>query len=498
MKPYRLTAACFILLAPALACAQTTGPADRQLTDAHGLTSKSNPDAGPIPIEDLFFTRTVRGASWSPDGRQIVLTTNLTGRENLWKVNANGGWPEQVAQSNDRQEAPVWSPDGKWIAFQQDSGGNELWDVMVVAAEGGRVINLTNTADAREEAPRWSPDGATIAINLKPKSASAYDLALLDWKTHQVKPLTHETTHNHSWNSVAWSPDGRTLYANRFEVGRTDADVYAVDVSSGTATNLTPHQGNILYLANALSPDGKQLLISSNEKHGAGNVAVLNISDQQRRWVTDTSWDARAGDFSPDGKSFTYLLNADAVVDIYLVDAATLKGRKLEIGSGVNTLPGDPSSYSPAGDRLLISHESSAQPRDLYVLDIRSDRSARLTRSAVASLAAAALPAAQVVHYKSFDGKIISALLWIPFNLKRDGSNPAIVLPHGGPTGQWNDNWSQDIAALVSHGYICIAPNVRGSTGYGIEFQRANHQDLGGGIFRTRSMPQSSSWRPAM
>ena len=71
--------------------------------------------------------------------------------------------------------------------------------------------------------------------------------------------------------------------------------------------------------------------------------------------------------------------------------------------------------------------------------------------------------------------------MWVPFNLKRDGSNPALVLPHGGPTGQVVDYFSPRIAALVSRGYICIAPNVRGSTGYGMDFQRANYQDLGGG-----------------
>jgi dipeptidyl aminopeptidase/acylaminoacyl peptidase len=86
-----------------------------------------------------------------------------------------------------------------------------------------------------------------------------------------------------------------------------------------------------------------------------------------------------------------------------------------------------------------------------------------------------------MVHYKSFDGKIFSAMLWVPFNLKRDGSNPALVLPHGGPTGQMVDYWNTKVAALTSRGYICIAPNPRGSTGYGLDFQKANFQDLGGG-----------------
>jgi len=76
---------------------------------------------------------------------------------------------------------------------------------------------------------------------------------------------------------------------------------------------------------------------------------------------------------------------------------------------------------------------------------------------------------------------MITALLWMPFNMKRDGGNPGIVMPHGGPTGQMVDYFNTDAAALASRGYVVIAPNPRGSTGYGIEFQKANHQDLGGG-----------------
>jgi dipeptidyl aminopeptidase/acylaminoacyl peptidase len=129
----------------------------------------------------------------------------------------------------------------------------------------------------------------------------------------------------------------------------------------------------------------------------------------------------------------------------------------------------------------LFSHESAAEPADFWIYELASGKSRQLTVSAIASLNSAPGVPAQIVSYKSFDGKTISALLWMPYNLKRDGSNPALVLPHGGPTGQTIDYWSPRVAALVSRGYICIAPNVRGSTGYGMEFQKANYKDLGGG-----------------
>src|SRR5262245_33740774 len=109
-----------------------SSPDERQVTDPKSIISNANPDARVIPIDDLYFTRDIRHASWSPDGEQVIFTTNITGQFNLWKVSAKGGWPIQLTQSEDRQVCPAWSPDGKWILFQQDSEGNELWDVYAV------------------------------------------------------------------------------------------------------------------------------------------------------------------------------------------------------------------------------------------------------------------------------------------------------------------------------------------------------------------------------
>ena len=482
MKSLRHTSsALFVLFACGLAVAQSSGPDTRAITDAKTIVSAINPNARPIPIDDLYFTRSVSSASWSPDGNEIVFTTDISGRSNLWKVNANGGWPIQLAQSDDRQYGESWSPDGKWIVFQQDKAGNELWDIFAIPSEGGEAINLTNTPEIREENPRWSPDSKTIALNHKPKEATVYNIALMDWATRKVTLLTHESTPDHLWQSVAWSPDGKTLYANRLEVSFTDADIYAIDVASGNSTNLTSHQRKSLSTASSLSKDGRTLLITSNARSGYQNVALLDIASKKITWVTDTKWEASAGDFSPDGKRFTYAINADGRSDVYLGDTASTQSDKIPIAGGVNGFAASPTSFSSSGDRLLLSHESSVEPADFWVYDLASQKPRQLTYSVIASLKAAPRPPSQVISYKSFDGKTISALLWVPFNLKRDASNPALVLPHGGPTGQSQDYWSPHIAAFVSRGYICIAPNVRGSTGYGIEFQKANYKDLGGG-----------------
>jgi dipeptidyl aminopeptidase/acylaminoacyl peptidase len=475
------TARLLLVFVSFFVCFAAISAPERPLTDPKSVTSEMKAGAVPVPIDDLFYTRAMFGGTWSADGKEVVFTSNFTGRFNLWKVHATGGWPIQLSQSDDRQGGSAWSPDGRWIVYQQDKGGNELWDLYVIPSNGGEAINLTDTPKISESSAVFSPGGRQIAFEYKPQTASATDIALLDWSTRKVRNLTLEETKDHGWSSYVWSRDGETLFADRGNSGDTDSDIYRIDVASGKTTNLTPHKGDVMYHVAAASPDGRTLLVSSNEQSGYSNVALLDAATKKLTWVTHLRWDAGPETFSPDGKTFTYTVNQDGRTDVYLADTATRQGRKLSILPGLNFFLGNPTPYAPDGTRLLVSHQGSKQPGDIWVYDLATRVAHQLTFSAIASLKPDNLPQSQVVHYQSFDGTVISAFVWVPFNLHRDGTNPAIVMPHGGPTGQTTDSFNRTAAVLATRGYICIAPNVRGSTGYGLEFQKSNHQDLGGG-----------------
>ena len=477
MKPSRLA---FILVF-ALTMFASDSPDMREITDPKTIASLPSMGATPIPVDDLFFTRSVGGGAWSPDGKEIVFATNLTGRNNLWKVSASGGWPIQLSQSDDRQSGATWSPDGNWIVFQSDLGGGEIYDLFAIPSNGGAVVNLTNTPEISETSAEWSPNGQFLAMQYKPKTSPSTDVAIMDWATRAVRNVTNENTQDHLWNAGMWSPDGKYIYSTRFSAGFTDADVYRINAATGEKENLTPHEGEHRTISSSISPDGRTLLVTADRPGGYLNVAEIDVASKKLTWVTDLKWEVNAGDFSPDGKQFTYTVNEDGRVDTYLADSATRRGSEINLAPGLNSYSGNPSPFAHLGARLLVEHQSSTQPADLWVYDISKREPRQLTFSAIASLTAAKIPPSQLVHYRSFDGKIISAFVWVPFNLKRDGSNPAIVLPHGGPTGQTTDYFNRTVIALVTRGYICIAPNVRGSTGYGMDFQKANVKDLGGG-----------------
>jgi dipeptidyl aminopeptidase/acylaminoacyl peptidase len=472
---------CLLLVAmfPSVAAVPTP---KRELTDPRALTSISNPNAAPIPVPDLFYTRNNGGIAWSPDGREVVISTNLSGRLNLWKTSAQGSWPVQLARSDDRQIGAAWSPDGKWIVFESDAGGDELFGLFAVPAAGGTVVNLTKSHAASESAAHWSPDGEQLAFERKLKDAPATDIALLVWSTRMVRLLTHEAMPDHLWQLVAWSSDGRFVYANRSNAASSDSSAWRIDVASGSSEELTPHTGEVLIQLTGVSSDGRWLALTSNAHGGLAQAAFFDVVSHTYRWLNSGPWESNSGEFSPDHKSLIWMRNADGRSDILSYDLESRKSTKINLPPGDNWLPSDGRIFSLDG-RMLAKHQASNTPGDYWIIGA-DGASKQLTRSGLASLDPENLPEAHLVSYKSFDGTTVSAYLWLPFNLKRDASAPAVVLPHGGPVGQTIDDFNRTAAALASRGYVCIAPNVRGSTGYGMAFQKANAKDLGGGDLR--------------
>ena len=113
-------------------------------------------------------------------------------------------------------------------------------------------------------------------------------------------------------------------------------------MASGQAEELTPHQGKVLFFAGGVSPDGKTILVNSNQKGGYQNVALLDVASKQLKWITDTQWEAQAGEFSPDGKLATWVINADGVTTAYIYDIGQRKVRAVAMPVGLTSPDGTP------------------------------------------------------------------------------------------------------------------------------------------------------------
>src|ERR1039458_3957421 len=438
-----------VVLMSILATSQTM-PAPQAITDPKQIASK--PDARvekSLSIEKLYMTRQVGGSTWSPDGKTVAFVSNLSGRNNIWLVPSEGGWPTQLTASDQRQTSPAWSPDGKWIAYMSDYDGDEQWDIFLVSPKTGQVVNLTNTREIAEESPTWSHDGRYLAYMVKPKTSSVFEIDVNDTLMREVKHLTTGTAKDRMNVAPIWSADGKFIVYTQEQSKGTDSNGLLVDVASAQSTLLTPHDGEHTYSANNVSPDGKNVLITSNTGDGYDNAGLLDIASKKIRWLTNDKWRISGESFSPDGKFLTYNANVDGNTDIYLYDVASGKAHALPLPKGVNQVAGRTSPFTRDNTRLLYYHTGPTAPGDLWIYNLADGKSHQLTHSLVGGVRSEDMVEPHLVHYPSKDDKwTISAFVYMPYNLPRNPEHPAIVFVHGGPTAQTMNSFNRFVQSL--------------------------------------------------
>jgi dipeptidyl aminopeptidase/acylaminoacyl peptidase len=463
------------------AFAQQPLAAPPAITDPAKLESRTIADMSTFSIEKLYMTRQIGGSTWSPDGKQVAFISNISGRNNLWIVPASGGWPTQLTISDQRQSSPVWSPDGSWIAYISDKDGDEQWDIFMVSPKTGDVVNLTTSPESAEVDPAWAPDGRSLAYATKPKTGASYEIEWMDIATRHVTHVTKNTPKELSNSDPIFSHDGKFIVYTQSRATGKDSNIFVWDIATKQATILTQHEGRSSYHAADISPDDKTVLITSDAHNGYDNVGLLDIASKKISWLTSDKWEIEAGGFAPDGKSLTWMANVDGTTNIYTYDIVGQQVTALPIPTGVNSVGGHPSAFTRDGARMLYYHNGANAPSDLWVYDTASKQSTQITHSLVGGVRSSDMVQPYLVHYPSRDGKFtISALAYVPNNIQRNAKFPAIVYIHGGPAVQSVDSFNRWIQYIVNQGYLVIAPNYRGSTGYGKEFTDANMGDAGG------------------
>lgn len=467
---------------------------------------------------DTFMEMESVGApAISPDGRHIVFARTWVdkmkdqSRSNLWIVDADGARVRELTRGNWRDSSPVWSPDGKRIAFLSDRDGTSQLHVMYL--DTGEIAQLTRIQRA-PSAIAWSPDGKRIAFTQtmpdeepplrvelpkRPRGAEwARGPVLVDrltWARDGTGPVEKGYTHvfvvdavlggtprqitegrfNHS--GPEWSADGRTIYVSGLrkpeaEYLRNDTEIYAIDVQTlqiRTLTDRAGPDGNP-----EVSPDGKLIAYTGyDDKNFTSHLSSLYLMDADgggKRLLagslnnspSDVTW-------APDGSGVYFTVGEKGSDAIYF---APLQGSVRKIsGDERHTLSG----FSLAGTGQVATVRSTPSRPGVLVafnVDSAADASAWKTLVDVNDdvLAGVKLGDIEELWYTSTDGLKVQGWLIKPANFEPGRKYPMVLWIHGGPWSMYDVGFNWAFQNFAANGYAVLYTNPRGSTGYGQDF----------------------------
>jgi dipeptidyl aminopeptidase/acylaminoacyl peptidase len=436
--------------------------------ERQGWPAVKRPDLSPPSGWDMALipaVNRVRNHQLSPDGEQIAFIWDRDDQSDVYVMASAGGWPRRIstrraAAAYWADEIPQWSPDGRFLAFTMQD------HVYVAPASGGLPQKISDFA-ASASSPVWLPDSNQLVVSVERNDQ--VQLLLTDrngrWPRHIIQ------TPGDAWDAKP-SPDGRfLLFTHRPFDDMNRLDIWLVELETGQLRELTDTP-KLRNWGGIWSPDGEQIAFIS-QRPEFNEVWLVRPDGAGLRQLSHAGADFADLAWSPDGSQIACSINRAGAYELALLDAQSGQVQTLRAGNGVHALP----NWSPDGRFLTVEYEDPILPPDLYKVEVENGRVTQLTFSNLPALAANPLVMPEIVSYKSFDGLEIPAFLYRP--AKSNGA--AVVHPHGGPSSLYNFGWDIWAQYFVAKGYTWLAPNYRGSTGYGVTFEQANYNDWGVG-----------------
>ncbi|HEY6959217.1 MAG TPA: prolyl oligopeptidase family serine peptidase [Candidatus Limnocylindria bacterium] len=418
------------------------------------------------------------GIDLSRDGSEVAFSWNRSGTFEIFVAPIERETLYQLTDAKERSVHPRWSPDARWIAFMRDRGGDERFDVWLVDRDGERERNLTNEPEFMHREIAWSPDGTRIAYAAN-VGGNGFGIFVVDVASGAKTRLTDGERDDHQ---PQWSPNGsRIVFWSRREALRTNAELYLVPAAGGATVKLDTRGGTDGESWDAsFSPDGTRIAFTTNTR-GRQEIAVATIDRDavaKIERLTENIHDETEARWRPDMRGVAYLHNEESEVSVRRVFAVSHASHAVADRPGVHTS----ANVGPDSDLVAYLYSGARDPWDVYVTRERMVAPKRLTRSLPSHVDPATLVEPTHLYYPGADGRKIPALLYVPHAeaLRGGAQPPAIVYIHGGPTAQHLRWWDRTAQWFANCGYVVLAPNIRGSTGYGREFQEANRGDWGG------------------
>ena len=411
--------------------------------------------------------RSANLADWHPAKREMLIATRFAETPQLHLVKMPEGARQQLTFFADSVGAARFHPNGgDYIVFAKDIGGGEWYQLYRYDMKTGSVTLLTDGKSRNLPGP-WSSDGDRIAYMSTRRTRKDTDL----WVMNPGDPKTdHLLTQlaGGGWQPEDWSPDDKKILLKE-EISINESYLWLVDTTTGEKIELTPRNAaeKVSYGEARFSKDGKGIYVTTDRDSEFRRLAYLDLATKQPSYLTKSiHWDVETFDLTHDGKMLAFVTNEEGMSVLHVRDTATGKEMPLPV------LPAGVMGgvrWHKNGHELGFSLNNARGPGDCYSLDVATGKFERWTTSETA-VKTESFPQAELVRWKSFDGKMISGFLYKP-PAKFTGKRPVLVEIHGGPEGQSQPRFlGRSNYFLNELGIALIYPNVRGSTGYGKTF----------------------------
>jgi dipeptidyl aminopeptidase/acylaminoacyl peptidase len=447
-------------------------------------------DPGGRPEFSRFLNvRSAYGPSF--DGRgTLSFLSDLTGLPQVWALGAAGRWPEQLTYGLERVTQASAQPGGRWRVVASDRGGDERHQLALLVGPGDSRP-LTADPEVIHTVGVWSPDGRAIAFASNRRHAAFFDVYLQGLPAGEPT-LVFAADGVHE--PVAWSPDGAYLVVERRNTP-SDQELLLVRLDGSEPVRTVSPPGAARYHSVAFEPSGRALLLATDHERDFLGTARLDLATGALRFLEEPTWDVEYQALRPDGRLLARAINVDGdsrleVLDLATGDRAPVDG--LPPGAVADPRWGSALCWSQDGRRLAVGWTTPQDPPDVWVYDAATRAVERWTASGRAGLERDALAPAETVRYPTFDGREVPAFFYRPRGARPDGTLPVVVNVHGGPESQARPIWNPVNQYLVSRGFGVLAPNVRGSTGYGNAY--AHLDDVRRRMDAVRDLRAAAEW----
>jgi dipeptidyl aminopeptidase/acylaminoacyl peptidase len=431
--------------------------------------------ASAFGIDRYLNIRAASAPTFSPDGRFVGFLTNITGVAQLWVIPTEGGWPVQLTFTNDSVRSAYYNPRRHELVYSMDTGGNERTQLYRLHGVGGGTDHdlgdgwlteeLTKDPNAIHTFGGWSHEGDQLAFMANREDQARFDVYVQ--KIGQDSARLVAKGPGGYFQPVGWSADDRFLLVDRNE-SNYNQDLFVVEAATGQQRRLTPHEGDAQYESPSWSADGKRVYCASTaDGRDRTALAEIDVASGKLTYLEpQLEYEVEGVTASPGGGWLAYLVNMDGKSELRLRD---LKAGKTTVVAGLPLGVVSGLEFARDDSKLALTFDGPRYNMDVWVLDLKTLKVRQLTFSSRAGIPFSEMIEPELIHYPTFDDRKIPAWFYKP-PLKSERLPPVIVYPHGGPESQTRPSFTGLFQYFVARGYGVLAPNVRGSTGYGTAY----------------------------